>query len=96
MNGALSVNPWDIDSIVSQLEKAVEMGDSEMRLRQTRDLDSIMKREKRLWSSQVIQNLLDSASEEAIQISRTPGSTVLTDDDVNSITQHLDVSDVAA
>ena len=55
-----------------------------------------MKREKRLWSSQVIQNLLDSASEEAIQISRTPGSTVLTDDDVNSITQHLDVSDVAA
>ena len=72
------------------------MGDSEMRLRQTRDLDSIMKREKRLWSSQVIQNLLDSASEEAIQISRTPGSTVLTDDDVNSITQHLDVSDVAA
>ena len=96
LNGALSVNPWDIDSIVSQLEKAVEMGDSEMRLRQTRDLDSIMKREKRLWSSQVIQNLLDSASEEALQISRTPGSTVLTDDDVNSITQHLDVSDVAA
>ena len=90
INGALSLNPWDINDIVTQLEKAIEMSDNEVFSRQTRDLDSIVKREKRLWSSQVIQNLLDSHPEEAIQTSRVPGA-VLTEDDVNSIQQHLDV-----
>ena len=91
LNGALSVNPWDISSIVGQLEKAVEMGESEVKLRQTRDIDNIVKREKRLWCSHVIQNLLDSSSEDTIQIARVHGDMPLTDDDVNSLTQHLEV-----
>ena len=92
LNGALSVNPWDISSIVGQLEKAVEMGESEVKLRQTRDIDNIVKREKRLWCSHVIQNLLDSSSEDPIQIARVHGDMPLTDDDVNSLTQHLEHS----
>ena len=90
LNGALSLNPWDINDIVTQLEKAIEMSDNEVFSRQTRDLDSIVKREKRLWSSQVIQNLLDSHPEDAIQTTRVPGA-VLTEDEVHSIQQHLDV-----
>lgn len=37
LNGALAVNPWDVNSIVSQLEKAIEMSDHEVKFRQQRD-----------------------------------------------------------
>ena len=35
LNGALAVNPWNIQSIVSQLEKAIEMSLSEVKLRRS-------------------------------------------------------------
>ena len=94
LNGALSVNPWDIDSIASQLEKALEMGESEVRLRQSRDLDSIQKREKKVWTSLMLQNLWDSATEDSLQTSRDPGDGVLSEDDVNSLLLPLNVVSV--
>ena len=91
LNGALSVNPWDIDSIASQLEKALEMGESEVRLRQSRDLDSS---EKKVLTSLMLQNLWDSATEDSLQTSRDPGDGVLSEDDVNSLLLPLNVVSV--
>ena len=91
LNGALSVNPWDIESIAQKLEYAVEMGRDEVQLRQNRDLESIQKREQKVWLSLVLQNLADSASEESMQTSRDPGDGVLSEDDADSLLLHLNV-----
>lgn len=91
LNGALPVNPWDIDDIAQQLENAVELSPDEVKLRQNRDLESIQKREQKIWLSLVLQNLVDSASEESMQTSRDPGDGVLSEDDADSLLLHLDV-----
>lgn len=90
LNGALAVNPWDVNSIVSQLEKAIEMSLNEVKLRQQRDIDSINKREKRLWASNVINNLLQSDIEDSIQTTKQPGQEFL-NEELSAFTYHLDV-----
>lgn len=83
LNGALAVNPWNIQSIVSQLEKAIEMSLSEVKLRQQRDIDSISKRERRLWASNVISNVLLANTEEMIQTAKLPGQDNIVDEQMN-------------
>ena len=90
LNGALSVNPWDINSIISQLEKALDMGVAEIKLRQHRDIDSINKRDKRKWASNVINAVLQNDSEESIQTSKQPGQELI-NEDLPAVTYHLDV-----
>ena len=38
LNGALAVNPWNVESMVNELERATEMSNEEMRVCQQRDL----------------------------------------------------------
>ena len=86
LNGALAVNPWDINS------KAIEMSLSEVKLRQQRDIDSISKRERRLWASNVISNVLLSNTEEMIQTTKLPGQENIVDEQMN-VSYHLNVFD---
>lgn len=88
LNGALAVNPWNVESMVNELERATEMSNEEMRVCQQRDLDSIEQRERRLWSSQVIQNLLDFCSQKVETVCE-PGCEDLSENEVNSIRSHL-------
>lgn len=90
LNGALAVNPWDIESIVAQLEKALDMSQDEIKVRQHRDIDSISKREKRRWASNIINVVLQSETEESIQTSKQPGQDLITED-LSPIVYHLDV-----
>lgn len=91
LNGALPVNPWDVESIAQQLETAVEMGKDEVKLRQNRDLESIQKREQKVWLSLVLRNLVESLSEESMQTSRDPGDGLLSEDDADSLLLPLNV-----
>lgn len=93
LNGALSVNPWDVTSIVGQLETALAMSRQEVAVRQQRDILSISRREKKLWSSLVIQNLVESKSRDTVETTRSLG---LSDDDLNSVVIHLDVESLPA
>lgn len=88
LNGALAVNPWNVESMVNELERATEMSNEEMRVCQQRDLDSIEQRERRLWSSQVIQNLLDFCSQKVDTVCE-PGCEDLSENEMNSIRSHL-------
>ena len=90
LNGALPVNPWDVESIAQQIETAVEMG-KEVTLRQNRDLESIQKREQKVWLSLVLRNLVESLSEESMQTSRDPGDGLLSEDDADSLLLPLNV-----
>ena len=90
LNGALSINPWDINNIVIQLEKAISMGDEEIKRRQQRDIDNITKREKRLWACNVINVVMQLDYEESIQVSKQPGQELITED-LSPLTYPLDV-----
>lgn len=92
LNGALAVNPWDVESITNQLERTTEMSQAEILQAQRRDLESMDKRERHLWSSQVIQNLLDFTEQSKLAALHDRAGEV-SEDEVNSITPHLVVGE---
>lgn len=89
LNGALAVNPWDVESIMNQLERTTEMTQAEILQAQQRDLESMGRRERRLWSSQVIQNLLESVELTKLAALHDPAGEVVSEDELHSITPHL-------
>ena len=74
LNGALRVNPWDIQMSVTSIDSALSMSSSERDARRGRDIDFVSTCPSGLWTRNVLRDLNDATQEDSSKREAVGGS----------------------
>ena len=74
LNGALRVNPWDVQMSVTSIDSALSMSSEERDARRGRDIDFVSTCPSGLWTRNVLRDLNDATQEDSSKREAIGGS----------------------